>query len=64
MPHWDPIGMAVTYASENISSGVRETIVHLRSDGLPLDRYLVRIDVPDGVCAAREVLMPPADWDA
>lgn len=61
---WNPMGMAVTYASENISLAVHETIVHLRSGGLPLNRYLVRIDVPDDVWAARQVLVPPADWDA
>lgn len=48
---WNPIGIAVTYTSENISLAVHETIVHLRSGGLPLSRYLVRVDVPNRTCS-------------
>lgn len=61
---WNPAGMAVTYSSENIALAVHETVVHLRSGGVPLNRYLVRIDVPDDVWAARQVLTPPVGWDA
>lgn len=56
--------MAVTYCSENIALAVHETVVHLRSGGLPLNRYLVRIDVPDDLWDARQVLAPPVGWDA
>lgn len=61
---WNPVGMAVTYSSENIALAVHETVVHLRSGGLPLNRYLARIDVPDDVWAARQVLTLPVGWDA
>jgi RES domain-containing protein len=61
---WNPVGMAVTYCSENIALAVHETVVHLRSGGLPLNRYLVRIDVPDDVWAARHILTPAVGWDA
>lgn len=61
---WNPVGMAATYCSESIALAVHETVVHLRSGGLPLNRYLVRIDVPDDVWAARHVLAPPVGWDA
>jgi len=61
---WNPIGMAVIYSSENIALAVHETVVHLRSGGLPLNRYLVRIDVPDDVWVARQMLTPPVGWDA
>lgn len=61
---WNPAGMAVTYTSENIALAVHETVVHLRSGGLPLNRYLVRIDVPDEVWAARQAFTPPVGWDA
>lgn len=60
---WNPIGAAVIYTSENIALAVLETIAHLRSGGL-LNRYLVRVDVPDDVWAARQVLSPPVGWDA
>jgi RES domain-containing protein len=49
---WNPVGMAVTYSSENIPLALHETVVHLRSGGLPLNRYLVRIDLLGGVGAA------------
>ena len=61
---WNPVGMAVTYSSENIALAVHETVVHLRSGGLPLNRYLVRIDVPDDVWTARQALTAPVGWDA
>jgi RES domain-containing protein len=61
---WNPIGMAVTYTSENIALAVHETVVRLRSGGLPLNRYLVRVDVPDDLWAARQILSPPVGWDA
>ena len=60
----EPVGMALTYSSVSIALALHETIVHLRSGGLPLNRYLVRIDVPDSVWAARQVLTPPVGWDA
>lgn len=61
---WNSAGTAVTYSSESIALAVHETIVHMRSGGLPLNRYLVRIDVPDDVWTARQVLTPPVGWDA
>lgn len=61
---WNPVGLAVTYCSENISLAVHETLIHLRSGGLPLNRYLVHVEVPDDVWAARFVVTPPVGWDA
>lgn len=61
---WNSPGMAVVYASESIALAVHETVVHLRTAGLPLNRYLVRIDIPDAVWAARQALAPPPGWDA
>jgi RES domain-containing protein len=62
---WNPVGMAVVYASETIALALHETVVHLRAAGLPLNRYLVRIEVPDAVWNARQVLdAPPPGWDA
>jgi len=61
---WNPIGMPMVYTTENISLAVHETIVHLRSVSLPLNRYLVRIDVPVDIWAARQILSPPVGWDA
>ena len=60
---WNHAGEHVTYAS----TSAWETRAHLgRGAGLPWNRYLVRVDVPDDVWAAREVMKrPPAvGWDA
>ena len=53
--------------STSISLAAWETRAHFgRGASLPWNRYLVQVDVPDDVWAAREVLMrPPAiGWDA
>ena len=43
-----------------------ETIVHLNAGGLPLNRYLVEVAIPDDVWAAREQLDTTmlVGWDA
>ena len=61
---WNSPGMALVYASESIALAVHETVVHLRSAGLPLNRYLVRIDIPEALWSARQKLAAPAGWDA
>jgi RES domain-containing protein len=62
---WNSVGTPMVYCSESIALALLETIVHLRSGGLPLNRYLLRIDVPDDIWAARQTIEPPPDgWDA
>ena len=64
---WNHPGEHVTYAATSISLAAWETRAHFgRGASLPWNRYLVRIDVPDKVWAAREILTrPPAvGWDA
>lgn len=64
---WNHSGEHVTYTSTSISLAAWETRAHFgKAASLPWNRYLVRIDVPDDVWAAREVLSrPPAiGWDA
>ena len=50
---WNRPGMPAVYCATNISLACLETIVHLGAGGLPLNRTLVRIDVPDALWAAR-----------
>ena len=53
------------YCAANIALATLETVHSLRNGGLPFNRYLVRIDVPDAVWDARQVLGPlPGGWDA
>jgi RES domain-containing protein len=58
----------VSYASTSIALAAWETRAHLGRSGvsLPFNRYLVRIDVPDEVWAARATVATPlpVGWDA
>jgi RES domain-containing protein len=51
---WNEEGQAVVYASLSIALAVLETAAHINDKGLPLNRFLVRIDVPQPVWDARE----------
>lgn len=44
------------YCAEHPSLAVLETAAHIDDAGLPLNRFLVEIDVPDAVWARREIL--------
>ncbi|HWW72571.1 MAG TPA: RES family NAD+ phosphorylase [Duganella sp.] len=62
---WNSKGTAVVYCAANIALATLETVHYLSGGGLPYNRYLVRIDIPDAVWAARHVLDPlPGGWDA
>lgn len=51
---WNRKGLPVLYASETRALACLETLVHLKAASLPLNRYLVRIDIPDEVWAKAE----------
>lgn len=64
---WNRAGVAVVYTATNISLACLETVVNLNAGGLPLNRYLVRIDVPDAVWKKARILTAktvPVGWDA
>jgi RES domain-containing protein len=64
---WNHVGEHVAYAATSISLAAWETRAHFGHGGaLPWNRFLVRIDVPIDVWAAREVLSTPmpVGWDA
>ena len=64
---WNDDGQPVLYAAPTIAMAVLETAAHVDDAGLPLNRYLVQIDVPDGVWAARAVMdvsTLPVNWAA
>ena len=46
---WNETGLAMIYASESRALACLETIVHLNAGGLPFNRYLVEIIIPDDV---------------
>jgi RES domain-containing protein len=55
------------YCAASPALACLETLVHLGTGSLPMNRYLVAIDIPDAVWAARAVETPaslPVGWDA
>jgi RES domain-containing protein len=53
---WNARDTPVVYASLTQALACLETVVHLGAGGLPLNRYLVRIEVPDTVRAQAEAV--------
>ncbi|SOY64279.1 conserved hypothetical protein [Cupriavidus taiwanensis] len=63
---WNRQGTPLIYAASSIALACLETLVHLGAAGLPLNRYLVRIDIPDDMWAAAGHLTAasaPVGWD-
>lgn len=64
---WNRPGRPVVYTATSVALACLETVVHLRAHALPLNRFLVRIDVPDALWADRQVFEAgalPAGWNA
>lgn len=65
---WNNPGEHTTYTSTSIALAAWETRAHLgrTGAGLPFNRYLVHIEVPDTVWAARQFAATPlpVGWDA
>jgi len=64
---WNEKGHAAVYAAENRALACLETLVHLGAGGLPLNRYLVEISIPDAVWTSAQRETPtslPVGWDA
>jgi RES domain-containing protein len=64
---WNEPGQPVVYTATTIAVAVLETAAHIDDAGLPLNRYLVRFDVPPAVWRKRRTLAPsalPPTWDA
>lgn len=64
---WNERGLPMLHASQSRALACLETLVHLDDGGLPLNRYLVQIDIPEPVWAAARVETAtslPVGWDA
>lgn len=53
---WNDDGQPMLYTAPTVAIAVLETAAHVDDAGLPLNRYLVQIDVPDNIWKARTVL--------
>lgn len=64
---WNRPGEKVIYAAQTLAMAVLETAAHIDDGGLPLNKYVIEIDVPDDLWLGRTVV-DPADlgggWDA
>ena len=53
---WNEAGQHVLYTAPTIAIAVLETAAHIDDGGLPLNRYLIEIEVPEAVWKARKEL--------
>ena len=64
---WNEAGQPALYAAPSVALAVLETAAHIDDGGLPLNRYLVRLDVPASIWRKRAELDPatlPLAWNA
>lgn len=64
---WNEVGLPMIYAASSRALACLETVVHLNAGGLPFNRYLVVVEVPDDLWAAAEIADPATlavGWDA
>lgn len=64
---WNNENEPIVYCAPTIAMAVLETAAHIDDSGLPLNRYLVEIDVPDNVwaqCEKVDIAKLPATWAA
>jgi RES domain-containing protein len=64
---WNAVGVAVVYTSQTRALACLETVVHLNAGGLPLNRYLVAVTIPDDLWTNAQMTTSasvPVGWDA
>lgn len=64
---WNSKGLPILYTSASPSLACLETLVHLKTGSLPMNRFLVHIKLPLAAWKARDVKTSkelPVGWDA
>ena len=64
---WNRPGNEILYCANSPALACLETMVHLGTGSLPLNRYLVQVDIPASVWRSRETYtanMLAVGWDA
>lgn len=51
---WNGPGQPVVYASPTVALAMLETAAHINAMGLPLNRFLVALEIPDDLWAQRQ----------
>lgn len=64
---WNEAGQPVVYAALTMALAVLETTAHIDDGGLPLNRFLVQIEVPASIWRKRrelDIATLPPNWSA
>lgn len=64
---WNETGVSIVYASETRALACLEMMIHLNAGGLPFNRYLVEITIPDDIWADARIESScslDVGWDA
>ena len=64
---WNRPGRPVVYTASSVALACLETVVHLNAGDLPLNKFLIRIEVPEPVWRGHRKLTPadlPVGWNA
>jgi len=64
---WNDIGLSLVYTASTRALACLETIVHLNAGGLPFNRHLVEVEIPDDLWSSAEVADAASlsiGWDA
>jgi len=64
---WNRPGERVIYAAPTLAMAILETAAHIDDSGLPLNKYVIHIEVPEDVWQSRLVMGAgtlPVGWDA
>jgi RES domain-containing protein len=64
---WNRPGERVVYAAPTLAMAVLETAAHVEDDHLPMNKYVVELEVPDELWAHRRVITAndlPGGWDS
>jgi RES domain-containing protein len=64
---WNQKGVSAIYTASSRALACLETIVHFNAGGLPLNRFLVRFDIPDAIwsrAVAHSHVTAPIGWNA
>ncbi|GAA4332746.1 RES family NAD+ phosphorylase [Pigmentiphaga soli] len=64
---WNRRGTPALYCAGSAALACLETVVHLGAEGLPLNRYLVRLEIPEAIwdkAIVHDQATLPVGWDA
>jgi RES domain-containing protein len=64
---WNTAGQRVIYAAPTLALAVLESAAHIDDNGLPLNKYVIEIDVPEAIWQRRTSIAAhtlPVGWDA